>query len=419
MSKRSVALIGSVMLTAGCLFPAAAALGEEILPGIHTFDGIYAVLPTDDLGPVAAVVGDAPVVALGESAHTSGGFYRLKYRIFRYLVEEQGFRAFAIESPWEYADSAAAYVETCEGSPEEAIAGLYPVWQSESVRDLVKWMCVWNHRHPDDRVHFFGFDEQQPGLDAAALKEHLRRFGLEDDDIRVQGIDRCVQERYNRTIDTDSFLECVKRLDQLWNYFDRREKTIIRRTSAEELEWARIRLVGLRAWQEQIYYENRNRSRSFQRRDVAMAYIFSAIRKQRYPGIKTVIWAHNFHIEKMENETHLSPTMGTYLADALGDDYVSLAIIAYEVEIDRPGRGCGRMREAIPDGSVEHLLSELDEPYLFVDLDFPGVSSPFLEAGRGYWISWFPLSVVRDQWDGLFYLDHSPAMVPVNREPCR
>ncbi len=418
MSKRSVALIGSVMLTAGCLFPAAAALGEEIFPGIHTFDGIYAVLPTDDLEPVAAVIGDAPIVALGESYHTSGGFYRLKYRIFRYLVEEQGFRAFAIESPWEYAESAAAYVETCEGSPEEAVAGLFGVWQSESVRDLVKWMCVWNHRHPEDRVHFFGFDEQQPGLDAAALKEHLRRFGLKDDDPRVQGIDRCSQNRRDRGIPTGLYSECVKRLDQLRNYFDRREGQIVRRNSAEELEWARIRLVGLKAWQEHIYYSRRDFSRSIRARDEAMAYILLAIRNLRFPGIKTVVWAHNFHIGKSFNESYHCSTMGTFLADALGDDYVSLALIAYDVEIDWPGVGCGTVREAIPEDSVEHLLSELDEPYLFVDLDFPGTSSPFLESGQAYWISWFEQSVVRDQWDGLFYLAHSPAMVPLAWLPC-
>ncbi len=419
MSKRRVALIGSVMLTAGCLFPAAAALGEEIFPGIHTFDGIYAVLPTDDLEPVAAVIGDAPIVALGESYHTSGGFYRLKYRIFRYLVEEMGFRAFAIESPWDYAESAAAYVENCEGSPEEAIGGLFGVWRSESMRDLVKWMCVWNHRHPDDRVHFFGFDEQQPGLDAAALKEHLRRFGLKDDDPRVQGIDRCSQFRGHRGIMPERYFDCVKSLDQLWNYFDRREGNIVRRTSAEELEWARIRLVGLKAWQEQIYYSRSDFPRSIQARDEAMAYIFLAIRNLRFPGIKTVVWAHNFHIEKSHSETRRASAMGSFLADALGDDYVSLALIAYHVEIDWYGLGCGTVETAIPEDSVEHLLSELGEPYLFVDLDFPGAISPFLESGQEYWISWLEHTVVRDQWDGLFYLVYSPPMVPLAWEPCR
>ncbi len=417
MNQRRLALAGSAAILASAFILAAAAHGDEIRHGIHTFDGIYAVLPTDDLAPVAAVIGDAPIVALGESIHTSGGFYRLKYRIFRYLVEEQGFRAFAIESPWEYAEPAAAYVETCEGSPEEAIAGLFGVWQSESMRDLVKWMCVWNHRHPDDPVHFFGFDEQQPELDAPALKQHLRRFGLKDDDPRVQGIDRCTQSP--RIPSESDFTECVRRLNQLWNYFDRREAHIVRRTSAEELEWARIRLVGLRAWQMR-YYQGRNIGGAYRARDEAMAYIFLAIRNLRFPGIKTVIWAHNYHIEKKRNETRGCSTMGTFLADALGDDYVSLALIASDVEIDWGRMSCGPVEhDAPPEGSVEDRFSEFDQPYLFVDLDFPGTRSPFLSSDLSYWMLWLGHSRVREQWDGLFYLAHSPAMVPVNREPCR
>ncbi|MCP4662426.1 MAG: erythromycin esterase family protein [bacterium] len=414
MNERRLALIGSVML-ACTFFLAAAASGDEIRPGIHTFHGIYANLPNDDLEPVAAMIGDAPIVALGESDHTSGGYYRLKYRLFRYLVEEQGFRAFAIESPWERAESVAEYVATCEGSPEEAVKGLFGVWQSESMRDLVKWMCAWNHRHPDDPVHFSGFDEQQPDRDAAALKDYLKRFGLKDDDPRVRGIDRCDQSRPFGGLSDSDYAECIKRLDQIWRYFDRRESTIVRRTSAEDLEWARIRLVGFKAWQQQKHH--RHSARPY--RDEAMAYILLAIRNLRFPGVKTVVWAHNYHIAKMGTAYAGKVTTGAFLADALGDDYVSLALIAYNVEFDWPNEDlCGPSEDPIYPSSVEQRLSELNEPYLFVDLDFPGVSSPFLEAGRTYWISGYR-TVVRDDWDGIFYLDHSPPMVPVNREPCR
>jgi len=417
MSQRHVALIRSVVMTACILFLATAALGDEVRPGIHRLHGVYAVLPTDDLEPVAAVIGDAPVVALGESYHTSGGFYRLKYRIFRYLVEEKGFRAFAMESPWDYAESVVEYVETCEGSPEEALKGLFGVWQSESVRDLVRWMCVWNHRHPDDRVHFFGFDEQQAELDGPALKKHLERFGLKADDPRVQGIDRCDQNPRFQGLSDSDFNECMKRLDQLWNFFDRRERQIIRRTSAEELAWARIRLVGLRAWQ---YHHYRwSRARAYTARDEAMAHIFLAIRNLRFPGIKTVIWAHNGHIARKRNELSSFLPMGSFLADVLGDDYISLALIADEVGLDWPGLHCGTYDRPRWLNSVEDRLARLGEPYLFVDLDFPGTTSPFLEPGQLYGIGWTGSTVVCDQWDGIFYLDYSPPMVPLAWEPCQ
>lgn len=413
MCNQRPILIASAVMMLGLL--AGAASGQEIRPGIHRLHGISASLANDDLEPVAQFIGDAPVVGLGESYHTSGGFYRLKYRVFRYLVEEQGFRVFALESPWEYAESVAAYVDTCEGDADQALRGIFGVWQGEAMLAMVRWMCIWNARHPDDRVHFFGFDEQQPERDGPALREYLRRFGLKDDDPRIVGLDQCTEDR-RRGPRLDAYNECIKRLDQLWRFFDRREERIIREHSREDLEWARIRLVAFRAWQSQTYYRYRDRGRSFEARDEAMAYIFSAIRALRYPGARTVIWAHNGHIQKSPIESYGASTMGTFLADALGDDYVSLALVAYRVGLDWPNMFCGTM--TVLESSVEGLLHGLGEPYLFVDLDFPGAGQPFLEPGRQYVISW-SYTVPREQWDGLLFLDYSPPMEPLRWEACQ
>ena len=44
------------------------------------------------------------------------------------MVEEMGFRAFGMETPWVKAETAARYVQDCQGSPVEAIRGRrYPL----------------------------------------------------------------------------------------------------------------------------------------------------------------------------------------------------------------------------------------------------------------------------------------------------
>ncbi|MFF1295767.1 MULTISPECIES: hypothetical protein [unclassified Streptomyces] len=43
------------------------------------------------------MIGDARVVGLGEATHSSHDFFALKDRVFRHLVEEKGFRTFALE----------------------------------------------------------------------------------------------------------------------------------------------------------------------------------------------------------------------------------------------------------------------------------------------------------------------------------
>ena len=80
---------------------AGAQTANTVGPGLWRLHGYDPTIPsTEDLAPLRRMIGKATVVGLGEAWHTSGGFYEMKHRIFRDLVENMGFRAFAIESHW-------------------------------------------------------------------------------------------------------------------------------------------------------------------------------------------------------------------------------------------------------------------------------------------------------------------------------
>ncbi|HSF42349.1 MAG TPA: erythromycin esterase family protein, partial [Thermoanaerobaculia bacterium] len=82
--------------------------GYPVQPGVWRLPhGNDPTLPLDDLEPLRSLIGKATVVGLGETIHTSGGYYRMKHRAFRFLVEKMGFRVFAFESPWENAEKVA------------------------------------------------------------------------------------------------------------------------------------------------------------------------------------------------------------------------------------------------------------------------------------------------------------------------
>ncbi|GAA1314001.1 erythromycin esterase family protein [Saccharothrix xinjiangensis] len=66
---------------------------EAVIP-LGTLDP---AAPPDDLGWLDEVVGDARVVAIGESAHYNAESYLLRHRLCRYLVERHGFGAYALE----------------------------------------------------------------------------------------------------------------------------------------------------------------------------------------------------------------------------------------------------------------------------------------------------------------------------------
>jgi erythromycin esterase-like protein len=228
---------------------------DAILPGVFRLEGITPGLRTSDLEPLRQWIGKANLVGLGESNHTSGGYYTAKHRVFRFLVERLGFRALAIQSSWAAADSVSGYVTNCQGSAEEALRGLDPVWQSAEVRDLVEWMCQWNrtHRKPKDRLAFFGFDIQQPEADGPALMEFLGRIGVADGDPLLAGVLRCNGVAGPRApaggvAEADNAV-CLDALAAIDAKFTREARTIIKRTSKKDFDWAKVRLAGLRGWQ--------------------------------------------------------------------------------------------------------------------------------------------------------------------------
>lgn len=90
-----------------------------------------------------------------------------------------GTRVFAWETPWFLGRTATDYVESCRGGASDAMDGLFRVWRSESVRDLLQWMCTYNAEHPDDPLTFVGWDIQQAPFDLMLVDRLLEQFGID------------------------------------------------------------------------------------------------------------------------------------------------------------------------------------------------------------------------------------------------
>jgi erythromycin esterase len=392
----------------------------EVRPGIYLVDGLDADLPMDDLAALREMVGDADVVALGESVHTSGGYYRAKHRLFRFLVEDLGFRAFAFESPWTDAELVKHYVDTCEGTaPDAVLGGLFGVWASRSVVKMVEWMCTYNQTNPDDPVTFWGFDIQQPWHDGRLLVSYLEDAVAEPGDM-VAGVLRCngatSTSASDYYLDPDSqFMDeadhgaCVGALNAVQSYFDEHEAELVAGTSAEELAWARLSLVSLRAWEFEVFFGD-DHARSSSARDEGMALVFQAMKQLRNPDDRVAVWAHNWHIAYRTDEMNpqVGLSMGSHLRQALGDSYFAIGLVGYAVSIQWPGVYSGLLPLPEDPNEVELMLHrDLGHAYLLVDLSFADADEPYLVTGRQYIVSGF-WAVPADQYGALFYLDVSP-----------
>ncbi|WP_394841685.1 erythromycin esterase family protein [Pendulispora brunnea] len=398
------------------------ALEAPVDMGIHRFDGIDPSLPTADLQRLRAIVGGARIVGLGEGTHASGGYHELHERVARFMIQEMGFRVVTLETPRWRAEKVNDYVATCQGDVNEVLLGMFGVFRSSNMRNLVTWMCQWNQEHPYDRVRFTGFDMQEPWAQHMALEAFLHDGMPEDADALYARLSTCngikavsntdYYENYDHLpYPKEAQDACHRGLDALEAYWQEHECDIVERTSARALALARIDLVAFRQWQHRRSYEPSSLG-SYQARDTGMAYILT--NQWRIDGRpKTIAWAHNGHLQytpygPQGHDPHGAIPMGAQLKEDLGHDYAAIAMVGYDVGIRWPGEEPEWLPPP-PADSVEGKLHAFGEPYLLVDLK--RVSSRFLEPGKEYELN-DDMDVPGKAFRALLYLDRSEPMTP-------
>lgn len=401
-----------------------------IAPGLYRLDGIDPTLAGTDLEPLRRIVGSAHFVGVGEAIHTSGGYYLMKHRVLRFLVEEMGFRVIGWESPFQWGEVLESYLQRCatgagpEITSDQAVTAFFTVFRSTETRDLMEWMCAWNQEHPKDPIYYYGFDIQRQSLPAAtALIAFLERLGFTADHPDVQGILACdgVVDSFFPSLPfpAERYELCDTALDNVWAWLAGHEKEIVKRTSRDDLAWARVQLVIQQAWQEQLFYRTTDFPRSYAARDVGMAYLALAIRELRFPHERVLLWAHNGHLIRDSALYNGLTGMGDHLDAELGRDYVTIGQAAFESGTDWPVHGFCGVLDILLEPSLEGFLHGLGEPFLLLDLDPRGSHPGFLDPEALYSIGGSAPLILRNHYDAVLYQDFSPQISPLAWPACQ
>ena len=394
---------------------------------IYALDGISPTLEHDDLTPFRQMVGNTPVVALGESTHASLGFYQAKYRLIRYMVEEMGFRIVTFETPWLAALPATQFVESCEGGAHNAMRGFHQVWRDATVRSMLQWMCDYNKAHPNDKVKFYGMDIQEPWNSVPALDAFVSR-SAPGQIARVDPLRRCL----GGSARNDSFFvsteyrdlvegrrnfaahdECLSGITDMESWISGNQSALQAATSATEVEEARLSLVAIKAMEDQLWIPDPG---GYQGRDHGMAELTRRLHQLHAPGKKMIVWAWNWHIARRYEEVRgfnedpefVIPrqgarALGGFLTDAYGASYMPIGLIGYQV-----GQAFGTQPPVQTNLlAIERRLNDLGKPYLLVDLRQP-LPDTIAVPGRTYRVSQEWADPYR-QYDGLIFLRLSNA----------
>lgn len=114
------------------------------------------------------------IVGLGEAAHGNVEFQELKLTVFKKLVEEYDFRAFALEANYSEVLAVNDYVQGGDGDIIQILETLSnPIYHTAQMAELADWMRDYNKNAADtDKVRFYGFDMQDQATGAQMLVDY-------------------------------------------------------------------------------------------------------------------------------------------------------------------------------------------------------------------------------------------------------
>ena len=289
-----------------------------------------------DFEALAAVVRDARVVAIGESAHLVREYYEIRLQLTRFLVEQCGFSVFAMESGFSEGLAVDDWVRGGPGEVGDVAARhiTYRMGQCAEMRAHLEWMR-------SAGVRFSGIDVPGSAVSPLPGLRRLRHPGVDEiiDLVRAyatkEGLAAYAAYAAMSQADRD-------RITALLTDLTVRLET----GGADDTARRELRLVVLL---DQVLRGN------VAARDLGMAETVLALAE---PGTKVVVGAANSHIQRtpMALPGITVPTMGHRLAERLGDAYVAIGVTAVA------GTTPTRRRDPSAPGGVAVTGVELPAP---------------------------------------------------------
>jgi erythromycin esterase len=415
--------------------PFSAAQLKQVQNAAVPFKSITATKPGSpsdytDLAPFGRLVGNAQIIALGESTHGTSEFFSMKHRILEYAVVNLHVRAFVLEDNQLHVEQINNYVLYGKGKLRSLIRLLFGVWVRQEVVDMIEWLKDYNLQHPGDQVEFIGMDMQSPFMAMDSLDAFLQRkdTALHSRVRQLLGNYRTgFAGSYTATATEKNawFNNAQKSFDLLLPEKAKWLATAGNRADSTSAEWAlqNARVIrqcarGLITGQLKLY------------RDSAMAENIQWILAMRPAGTRIVVWAHDFHISRGEhpaaaNNYYNGISMGSWLSKWYGKDYKAFGLETYsgtftamKTYTDFNLVDCALVIS--PPGTLDEALHQAcrnkKSPYLFLGLDqirnstkeFKWLQEPtyvrfanHVCEGNSYGLK----HAIPYQFDGIFFID--------------
>ncbi len=383
--KMKLRLISIVLLSILCLTacskvnenPEVKALKKSVIP-IST---VEAGNGFKDLMPLKDILKDKKIVAMGEATHGTSEFFKMKHRFFEFLVEEMGYRVFAMECDGGGGQAINDYILKGEGNLEDSLdeLGLY---RTEEVKNMIKWMKEYNDDPSNkEKIKFYGFDMQGIVDTLPKLSYYLGRL---DKELQTKVEEDTLNTIYRNDIKalTNEQLDSILlNINEVKKDMENSKEKYLNNNLQNEYELAIWNLNLVSQCVEYHIEVNKSVNHIIESvsvmkiRDKYMAANVKWIQEHesKLGNDKVMLWAHNVHVSYMDD---IYKYMGKNLKEMYGDEYYSIGFELSRGSFNTSDMSTGTLtRFVIDNNGPEYLAYKFDKTQIPISfLDFNSAS---------------------------------------------
>jgi erythromycin esterase len=256
---------------------------------------------------------DVEIVGVGEATHGNKEFQEIKLEMFKKLVKENGFTAFAIEA--DYGDCLAAneYIQSGEGDAREIVNNMmFTLYHTEEMADTLEWMRDYNMAvNENQKLRFYGFDMQNPEVTVPYLLDYLKKNNI---DVETTELEKLTDyevvakgEKVKKEL-ADIRTELNKRSKEYLDY-DLESAFHMTTTISQYMDYEKPDQIEMLDYRDKCMAEN-------------VTWILDM--EKQIGGGKVMLGAHDGHIGKKAQLGYQKTSMGGELKEKYGDKYYSL-----------------------------------------------------------------------------------------------
>jgi erythromycin esterase len=252
------------------------------------------------------------IFGFGEATHGTKDFFDLKFKFFKYLVQNHGVRNFAIEASYGNCIAIDNYIKGEENDPKKLLKDIgFWIWNTNEVLELIEWTKTYNiDKIKSEQINFYGIDITDCSNSAKVITEYIKNNSVKNKMLDLDILSFYTSKNSSEDLNKKTLKEHLIVMTEL--------KETLKNSHLEKKEL----LVSLQ--NSIIQYINFRIDYTQETRDREMSENINQILVSNGHECKIFVWSHNFHIKKNSITYTNDISMGHFLKEKYGNKYYSL-----------------------------------------------------------------------------------------------